>query len=120
MSLKNRTYLSIIGSLCLDARENPNGDRSRLIDKLLQELHEWEHREVRNVLFSLLLRLYQFDSAALKRDLSKSAVLGGKDADPKERLALLRCLYGVLAADYPEIKNLCDEVMELEELEEGE
>ncbi len=124
MSLKSKIYMPVIEKLCDELRKNPDGDMNESVKELLQEIHLWEKIEVQHTLASFFMNLYQRDVAALKRDYCKVIVMGGKDADLNERVNLLRCLHGALQTyygeDYSDILNLCDEIKEMQDLEQME
>lgn len=124
MSVRNKVFMPVIDNLCNELRKNPDGDMSEPIEELLREIHLWEKLEIQHALRSFFLALYQQDVASLKRDFCKAVVLGGKDADPDERAALLRCLYEALkfhyGDDFSDIMAMCDEVKEMQDLEKME
>ena len=62
------------------------------------EFRKLEKEREKRLLDVLFLTLYERDAKALRRDLAKLSVFGGKaEVAPSQRIALLRCLYGVLA-----------------------
>lgn len=121
MALRDKKFMAVIDRLCDQLRRDPNGDISEALDELMQEVHFWERNEVRYTLGEFFLNLYQQDVVALKRDYSKVVVTGGKPASVEERVELLRCLHGALqfyyGEDYSDIMELCDEMIQMRELE---
>lgn len=121
MALRDKKFMAVIDRLCDQLRRDPNGDISGALDELMQEVHFWERNEVRYTLGEFFLNLYQQDVVALKRDYSKVVVTGGKSASVEERVELLRCLHGALqfyyGEDYSDIMELCDEMIQMRELE---
>ncbi len=124
MSVRNKVVMEVINNLCDELRKNPDGDMSEPIEELLLEMMTWEKIEIQHTLRSFFLKLYKQDVVSLKRDFCKVRVLGGKDANSNERVALLRCLYEALkfhyGDDFSDIMKMCDEIKEMQDLEQAE
>ena len=78
--------------------KNPTADFTPNIKAFAAEFRKLEKEREKRLLDVLFLTLYERDAKALRRDLAKLSVFGGKaEVEPSQRIALLRCLYGVLA-----------------------
>lgn len=95
-------------------RSDPDADPAPRIRALSDMFEKSTTQRVRTVIYTYLLKLYGFDSRSLKRDLAKVAVLGAGKAEPSQRAALLRCLYGALPIyikdNFAEIISLCEQI----------
>jgi len=109
----------MLTDLVEEIRRNPGGDFTSEIKALATDFREMATASAKNVVKSLLLNLYglgsaKLDARALKRDLAKACVFGGKAPTSSERVALLRCLYDALAfivqGDFTEIIDTCEQI----------
>lgn len=80
-----------------DVSRNPSADFAPSIRALAAEFRKLEKEREKRLVDALFLNLYGMDAKSLRRDLGKLAVLGTAQPAPSQRIALLRCLFGVLA-----------------------
>ena len=79
-------------------------------------IKQYTTNQVQNALVTMVTSLYQGQIRQLKSDLAKCILAGGKDADPSERVELLRCLLGALEIyfgdDFSLLTNMCEQELE--------
>lgn len=124
LALSDRIYKQILGELVSVVKKNPEADTTAYEKKVCAEVAKWEDAKAVNVIETFFLNLYNHDVDALKRDVTKVAVVGGKDASPQERANLLRCLVGsiglFLQDDFSSIVAMCDDLSKTYQMDEDE
>ena len=80
-----------------DVSHSPDADFTPRIKALAAEFRKLEKECEKRLVDVLFLSLYGMDVKSLRRDLAKLSVVGKIEAAPSQRIALLSCLYGVLA-----------------------
>ena len=91
---------------------------AELVD-IEKEIERLEKEREKRLVDTLFLSLYERDAKSLRRDLAKLSVFGKAEAAPSQRIALLRCLFGVLASyvrdHFPETYAMVEDASGMED-----
>lgn len=110
------TYESLLSFFKEDVRRSPDADFTSAIQELAEKFRKSEREREKRFVDTLFLALYGADEKSLRRDLAKLSVFGKAEVDPSQRVALLRCLYRVLA---PYVKDYFPETYAMVEAASG-
>ena len=102
-----------------DVLRDPNADFTSSIQALAAEFRRMEKEREKRLVDTLFLSLYERDAKSLRRDLAKLSVFGKAEVAPSQRIALLRCLFGVLASyvrdHFPETYAMVEDACGMED-----
>jgi len=90
MSLLLKRYEKLLTEFKEEVRRNPDADFTQEIQELTAEFIEMEQQRRQRIINSFLLGLYERDTRALRRDITKVITLGTAKAALSQRAKLLR------------------------------
>lgn len=101
-----------IESLVNNVKQDPE-NTEKYMRVCHDDLREYTSSQVKSAIVSMFVRLYDGQIRSLRRDIAKCILTGAKDAEPSERIELLRCLFGGLSFyfkdDYSALTDACQE-----------
>lgn len=104
--------LKEIDDLVDNIRKHPE-DTEKYKRECGDKLRGFTSDQVKSAITTIFVNLYDGQIRSLKRDLGRCILSGGKDADPNERIELLRCLFGTLRLyfkdDYSLLTDMCEQ-----------